>query len=91
MEDHITPTRLLEEHAAECPQGLNSAQFAEMMDANDPLSSYRALYHYPKKSTLPSHDPKVCGEEEDALYYTGHSLGLCPKGADQLMLREMKK
>ena len=91
MKDNLTANQLLEEHGAQCSQGLNSKEFAEMMDANDPLSSYRSLFHYPKKSTLPTVDPDACGEDDEALYYTGHSLGLCPKTANEQMQKEMKK
>ena len=91
MKDNLTAIQLLEEHGAQCSQGMNSKEFAEMMDANDPLSSYRSLFHYPKKSTLPTVDPDVYEEDDEALYYAGHSLGLCPRTTDELMRNVMKK
>lgn len=45
----------------------NSLEFAQQLDAQDPLSKYRQEFHY----------PQVHGK--DVIYFTGNSLGLQPK------------
>ena len=45
----------------------NTLTFAQELDAKDPLNSYRSAFHF----------PKVDGK--DVIYFTGNSLGLQPK------------
>lgn len=45
----------------------NTLEFAQRLDANDPLRHYRDEFHF----------PKVNGEQ--VIYFTGNSLGLQPK------------
>lgn len=47
-------------------QFLNTREFAEQLDADDPLRSYRSRFYF----------PKVKGR--DVVYFTGNSLGLQP-------------
>jgi kynureninase len=56
----------------------NSLTFAQQMDAQDELRSFRSEFIL----------PKVNGKE--AYYFTGNSLGLQPKAAKQAMLQELE-
>ncbi|WP_424495036.1 kynureninase [Salinimicrobium sp. GXAS 041] len=47
----------------------NSLSFAQKLDSEDPLRTYRNQFHF----------PKINGK--DAIYFTGNSLGLQPKSA----------
>lgn len=51
---------------------------AERMDAQDALASYRASFHVPKRR-----------DGSEAVYLCGHSLGLAPKRAFQLVNEEL--
>jgi kynureninase len=55
----------------------NSLDHARSLDAADPLRSYRERFH------IPQHDGK------DAVYFTGNSLGLQPKGVAAILQQEM--
>ncbi|MDN3653334.1 kynureninase [Thalassotalea ponticola] len=55
----------------------NSAQYAQNMDANDPLASYRDQFHQPQINDKP------------VLYFTGNSLGLAPKAAKEYVNEEL--
>ncbi len=52
--------------------------FAQLLDQNDPLRSYREQFHIPKHS-----------DGSDILYFCGNSLGLQPKAVEALMLQEL--
>ncbi len=56
----------------------NSLEFAQQLDAKDPLSKYRKEFHY----------PQVNGE--DVIYFTGNSLGLQPKRTQKFVDDVMK-
>lgn len=56
----------------------NSLSFAQKLDAEDPLRSYRDQFHI----------PQVNGK--DCFYFTGNSLGLQPKSARSFVEQEMK-
>jgi kynureninase len=64
-------------------QGLDvySKEFAAYMDATDPMAHKRACFHIPKGAK----------EGEEALYFTGNSLGLLPKKAQVYVNEEMVK
>jgi kynureninase len=51
---------------------------AETLDANDPLASLRASFHIPRRS-----------DGTEATYLCGHSLGLAPKRALQIVNEEL--
>ncbi len=55
----------------------NSLEFAQRMDADDPLRSYRDQFHI----------PKINGRE--AYYFVGNSLGLQPKSARSFVEQEL--
>ncbi|MEZ0370710.1 MAG: kynureninase, partial [Candidatus Sericytochromatia bacterium] len=55
-----------------------SREFAQLMDSNDPLREYRSRFHIP---------PGSCRAE--SVYLCGHSLGLQPKGARDLVNAEL--
>lgn len=56
----------------------NSLSFAQKLDADDPLRSYRDQFYI----------PQVNGK--DCFYFTGNSLGLQPKSARSFVEQEMK-
>jgi kynureninase len=56
---------------------INSLEFAQQMDQQDPLRSFRERFHFPTFT----HDPVV--------YFTGNSLGLQPKSARKYIEEEL--
>lgn len=56
----------------------NTLEFAQQLDAEDTLSSYREEFHY----------PQVNGK--DVIYFTGNSLGLQPKRSQKYVDEVMK-
>lgn len=55
-----------------------SREFAQLMDGNDPLREYRARFLIPPGNT-----------REEALYFCGHSLGLQPRLARDMVNAEL--
>ena len=55
----------------------NTIGFAKEMDVNDPLKHFRDYFHIPKHN----------GEEK--IYFTGNSLGLQPKTAEEYVKQEL--
>ncbi|SHJ17518.1 Kynureninase [Arenibacter nanhaiticus] len=51
----------------------NSLNFAQQLDAKDPLRKYREQFHFPKVN------------DKDVIYFTGNSLGLQPKRTQQFV------
>jgi kynureninase len=47
----------------------NTLSYAQQMDQQDPLKTYRSKFHFPRK------------DGKDVLYFCGNSLGLMPKAA----------
>lgn len=56
----------------------NNEAFAKEMDAKDPLSKYRHLFHFPKDAT-----------GNPLLYFCGNSLGLQPKSVRNHIEQEL--
>src|SRR5665647_209748 len=56
----------------------NTIDFAQQLDKNDPLKDFRDQYYI----------PIINGKE--SLYFTGNSLGLQPKAAQEYVLNEME-
>jgi kynureninase len=56
----------------------NTLEYAREQDKNDPLSRFRAEFHFPKNKN-----------GADQLYFAGHSLGLMPKRAAQYVNDEL--
>lgn len=56
----------------------NTLQFAQRMDAQDPLRAFRDEFLFPQQEGRP------------AIYFTGNSLGLQPKAAAAALEQEMK-
>lgn len=55
----------------------DSLSFAQQLDADDPLKSYRDLFFIPKK------------DGKELIYFCGNSLGLQPKSAEQHLKVEL--
>lgn len=55
------PQRVLKEKSLIWNLPLDSIDFAARLDQEDPLSSFRTLFSFPKKSELPS--GKTCDRE----------------------------
>lgn len=56
----------------------NSLEFANEMDLNDPLRSFRERFYFPQMNG------------KDVVYFTGNSLGLQPKTTQDLVLKELE-
>ena len=55
----------------------NTLDFAKLIDANDPLRSFRDEFHIPRH------------EGKETLYFTGNSLGLQPKQTASYLNEEL--
>lgn len=53
-------------------------EFAKQMDNEDPLKEYRHRFFFPKH------------QGKDALYFCGNSLGLQPKGVQEILMQELE-
>ncbi len=53
-------------------------ELARHLDASDPLASFRDQFHLPRRR-----------DGRPAIYFCGHSLGLQPRGARELVLHEL--
>lgn len=67
------------EASAAAAQYDHSADFARMMDQEDPLTEYRNEYFIPQDS-----------RGKELIYFTGNSLGLQPKSAAGMIGQELK-
>ena len=56
----------------------DSLEYAQQLDAQDPLGNFRERFH------IPQHNGK------DALYFCGNSLGLQPKTATAALMQELE-
>lgn len=63
---------------------LDSAEFAQQMDKEDPLAKFRSRFHIPKGEP---HAPT----DEEATYMCGNSLGVLPKSTRAIIEEELKK
>ena len=54
-------------------------KFAQQLDAEDPLRSFRDRFHLP-----------VGANDEPLIYFAGNSLGLMPKSAKQIVEQELE-
>ncbi|XP_015789048.1 kynureninase [Tetranychus urticae] len=77
------PSAVLREKAIIWGIPVESFEFAQRMDNEDPLSQFRKLFCFPKKRDLPYVDPDRIEENAEAIYLCGQSLGLKPKSADK--------
>ena len=57
---------------------MNNLDYARQLDLNDPLKKFRAEFHLPKNN-----------DNQDQLYFAGHSLGLMPKRAADYVNQEL--
>lgn len=57
-----------------------SLSYAQYLDAQDPLKSYRSQFHFPKDD-----------HGNDLIYFCGNSLGLQPKSAQKAVSDEMDR
>src|SRR5437870_5422861 len=67
------PSHVLKEKSLLWSLPIDSREFALRLDKEDHLSSFRSLFCFPKK--------RISGDEDEnnCLYFCGHSLGLKPK------------
>src|SRR5687767_313644 len=56
----------------------NSLEFAKSLDSEDRLKHFREYFH------IPQHNGK------DKIYFSGNSLGLAPKTAEEYVLQELQ-
>src|SRR5690606_9769870 len=57
----------------------NSLEFAQQLDAQDPLAPFRDEFHFPQH------------QGRDVIYFTGNSLGLQPKGSQDYVDQVMRQ
>ena len=60
------------------PQFINTLEFAQTMDQQDPLNGYREKFYLPQKNG------------KDVIYFCGNSLGLQPKSTRAYIEQELK-
>lgn len=56
---------------------IDSLDFARQLDMDDPLQEFRKRFHYPKKKYIMGNDANDSSDDdEECIYFCGHSLGL---------------
>jgi len=70
---------------------INSLEFATYLDSIDELKDIRNDFHIPKNKAIPSIDLSLVDGEADSLYFSGNSLGLCPKESQNVMDEQLTK
>jgi len=70
---------------------INSLEFATYLDSIDELKDLRNDFHIPKNKAIPSIDLNLVDGEADSLYFSGNSLGLCPKETQNVMNEQLTK
>jgi len=74
------PAEWLDKFAQGAQLPVGSLEFAQAMDAVDPLRACRREFHIPLDK-----------EGEEQVYVTGHSLGLMPRRSEPAVLAELRK
>ena len=87
--DNVPIREALEKIAGKNGIELNSESFAEYMDNQDELATYREMFHYPKNKTVPGTDLDLVDGTDDSIYLCGNSLGLCPKQSMNLIKEQV--
>ncbi|GAA5824000.1 hypothetical protein JCM10212_005313 [Sporobolomyces blumeae] len=92
-------TRLARALAASGAPSLSSHRFATYLDHNDPLSTFRDQFSFPKRKTVWTQakqderdlDPSLARPEDvgPCVYLAGNSLGLMPKSTPEILQQEL--
>ncbi|GIX99161.1 kynureninase [Caerostris darwini] len=62
---------------------IDTLEFAQQLDKEDPLKDFRKRFNYPKKKNLSGVNlDDLKDENEESIYFCGHSLGLQLKSVD---------
>ncbi|CAL1290666.1 unnamed protein product [Larinioides sclopetarius] len=70
---------------------VDSEAFARQLDKDDPLRDFRKRFYYPKKKYLSGVDPQsLLDENEESIYFCGHSLGLQLKSIESSVENVLK-
>ncbi|XP_065899967.1 kynureninase-like, partial [Dysidea avara] len=71
---------------------INDDRFAQLLDDRDPLKFLRGQFHVPTVSeVLDNKVTEGVDGSKKCVYLAGNSLGLQPKGTQQLVLEELEK
>jgi kynureninase len=65
--------------------------YAEQLDRDDPLASYRSRFAFPTRASLSSGRPAdaPAGEDDEIIYFCGNSLGLMPHDVRTVVNEEL--
>lgn len=85
------PLETLQTISDESGLKLKDEKFAKLMDEKDPLRHLRDEFCYPTMGQILHTDPKLVNPEEDSIYFSGNSLGLCPRKAKDHVMVELDK
>ncbi|XP_035223849.1 kynureninase-like, partial [Stegodyphus dumicola] len=70
---------------------IDSLDYAKRLDKDDPLRDFRKRFHYPKKKNFSEVDQKnLADDEEECIYFCGHSLGLQLKSVEDALHEVLK-
>ncbi|XP_023370807.1 kynureninase [Otolemur garnettii] len=77
--------------AAELKCHPTDERVAVRLDEEDKLRCFRECFHIPKMRDLPSIDLSLVNKDENAIYFSGNSLGLQPKMVKTYIEEELDK
>ena len=77
------------EISASMPEDTLSYDFADAMDAKDPLAAFRDEFHFPP--TPETADPALRAQGSKSIYLCGNSLGLQPRSTQAYVNEELEK
>ncbi|XP_029461267.1 kynureninase isoform X2 [Rhinatrema bivittatum] len=88
---YSSPAAILEKTASQLGCSPIDKKLAFHLDEQDKLRHLKDCFHIPKIKHLPSVDATLVNEEEDCIYFCGHSLGLPPKKIKTYLDEELDK
>ncbi|XP_039194162.1 kynureninase isoform X1 [Crotalus tigris] len=91
LPSHVSPVSVIETIAFQLACSPVDKKVALHLDEEDELKHFRECFHIPKVTDLPSTNPTLVKENENCIYFAGHSLGLQPKKIKTYLDEELDK
>ncbi|XP_032067670.1 kynureninase isoform X2 [Thamnophis elegans] len=91
LPSHVSPASIIETIAFELACSPVDKKVALHLDEEDELKHLRECFHIPKVTDLPPTSPTLVEEDENCIYFAGHSLGLQPKKIKTYLDEELDK
>ncbi|XP_070587559.1 kynureninase [Erythrolamprus reginae] len=91
LPSHVSPASIVETIALQLACSPVDKEVALHLDEEDELKHLRECFHIPKVTDLPPTNPTLVKEDENCIYFAGHSLGLQPKKIKTYLDEELDK